>query len=625
MTKLPPLRLEHIRIIKCILCIWTFALFASPLLYGQQAGGDISDPDLARQIKDYFGPGATGAFRAANGMVTSASDHATMAGVEILRRGGNAFDAAVAVQLVLNVTEPYGSGIGGGLFALYYLQGEGEIYSLDGREEAPKLFDLERFRPEGRLQPWRTRITGGNPVGVPGTLASLDFLLSNHGTLSWADVTKPAIRLAEEGFAISASFAANLESHWDRLSQFAESARLFSNAEGKPLAKGDIFRNPDFAETLRLIAQEGIDVFYSGALGTEIIREVHLESKNPGILSLADLANYRPVLRQPVSVDFKDFKIYGMGPPSSGGVTLGMMLNLWKFSRDNLELFSAEGIQQLLEVQDLAFADRNRFLADSDFAEIPVAGLLDPHYARQRAGLAGGKQRLSTPVTAGEPDQSLPFFPHQHESGRKESQHTTHFNIVDKDRNVVVITSTIEQHFGSGLTVTGRGFLLNNELTDFDAQRRDREGNPNVNIPTGEWKERRTALGDDATTVGGMRPRSSMTPTLVMKNGEPLLALGSPGGSRIIGITFNVLLFHLVGGMELQEAVNAPRIISRNGSEELETPLYRNEELKRLLGKRGIEPSEAGAVGSVQAIRIDPDGWLYGAADPRREGLALGY
>jgi len=277
----------------------------------------------------------------------------------------------------------------------------------------------------------------------------------------------------------------------------------------------------------------------------------------------------------------------------------------------------------MVDVQNLAFADRNRYLADADFVDVPVDGLLDDAYARERFSLMRDDKVLPTPIEPGRP--AFSSEKEKISAYGEEGPSTTHFTVVDGERNMIAVTSTLEQHFGSGLTVPGRGFLLNNELTDFDRFHRTSDGRVLANAADGERGVRRTALAPDNETVGGKRPRSSMTPTLVFKEGSPYLTIGSPGGSRIIGVTFTTLLQLLIQEKELQEAINLPRVISRNGTPELETPLFQKAGLLDQLAERGIEPVDAQAVGAVQAILVGEDDWLYGAADPRREGFAIGF
>lgn len=582
-----------------------------------------SDPEDPREIRGSFGPGAAGPYQARNGMVSTATHQATLAGLETLRAGGNAFDAAAVVQFALAVTEPYASGIGGGALMVLHDATTGRIINIDGREEAPKNFHPDAFRDEtGELIPYRDRTTGGNSVGVPGTLAATAYLLEEYGTLSLAEALQPAIRLAREGFAVPAPFARSLRTQWARLSNYPESAALFSRDDGTPLRAGDLFRNPELAETFEWIARDGIALFYEGLLARDIVDAVRRDPLRPGVMTVEDISNYRPVEREPVSVNYRGYQVYGMNMPSSGGPTLGLILNMLEHAEfSSFPPGSADSIHLLGDAQNVAFADRNHYMGDADFAKVPVAGLLDKDYAKARSELLGTKEALPIPARAGEPEGAP-----QVQAGifrGEQGISTTHFCIVDGDRNVASITSTIEQLFGSGLVV--RGFLLNNELADFDGEAYDGAGNLVPNAPEGGWRPRRTALGDAAETTGGKRPRSSMTPTIVMRDGAPRLAVGSPGGSRIIGITLNVLLNVLDHNMDVQTAIKAPRVIARNGPLEIEAPLYQREALREELARRGFDVQNIQAVGAVQAIEIDENGWLHGAADPRREGLAVGY
>ncbi|MEX0742658.1 MAG: gamma-glutamyltransferase family protein, partial [Phycisphaeraceae bacterium] len=439
-----------------------------------------------------------------------------------------------------------------------------------------------------------------------------------------SEALQPAIRLARNGFIIPEPFARSLETHTDRLRNYPESIKLFSRPDGTPLQEGDLFRNPALAETLELIAREGIAAFYEGEIAEDIVRTVRNDSLRPGLLAREDLANYLPVEREPVFVNYRGYDVYGMNMPSSGGPTLGLILNLLEGSGfADVPRAGADSIHLMADAQNLAFADRNRYMGDSDFVRVPLDGLLDKAYAEERRKLLYTDRALPLPAEHGKPEGASDA--HAGILNVREGISTTHFSIVDRHRNVASITSTIEQHFGSALIVPGRGFLLNNELTDFDAEAFDEDGNLVPNAPEGGWKPRRSALGDAAKTTGGKRPRSSMSPTLVMRDGEPRLALGSPGGSRIIGITLNVLVNVIDHKMDVQTAINAPRVLARNGPLELEAPLYRNRALRTELERRGFDVRNAQAFGSVQAIQIGEDGWLHGAADPRREGLAVGY
>lgn len=581
--------------------------------------------------------GGTGATSAPNGMVSTSNRYATLAGVETLRQGGNAVDAAAVVQFVLTVTEPYASGIGGGLFMLIYDAESGEVIAIDGREEAPAAYTPDIFLDaEGNPTPFGERATGGNPVGVPGTLAAIARALEDYGTLTLAEALAPAIELARDGFVIDDYFANSALAGFnaERIRNFPATMEIYFGDDGEPLPAGSVITNPDLADTLQLIADEGIEVFYGGEIGESIVDAVQNAPFNPGVMTIEDLAGYRAVLREPVTTNYRGYDVYGMNMPTSGGTSMMLMLNLLEgFDLASMGFGSLEYVSTLANAQNIAFADRNAYMADADFVDVPVAGMLSADYARERRQLMLNPpfSALDTPVSPGDP---FAYMPAEETAALDweyslaahtdtESVSTTHYSVVDADRNMVSITSTIELLFGSAMVVPGRGFLLNNELTDFSGVPTDANGNPIANAPTGERAERRTALGDDATTVGGKRPRSSMAPTLVLRDGEPFMALGSPGGSRIIGYNLNVLLNVIDFGMELQEAVNVGRVVARNGTATIDTDIL-TDELLGGLEARGFNIS-AGNTGSVQAVLVGDDGLVYGAADPRRNGLALGH
>lgn len=558
--------------------------------------------------------GSLQATRATVGMVSSARQLASEAGVEALRRGGNAVDAAAVTQFVLNVVEPYASGIGGGCFILIYDARTQAIYAIDGREEAPALYHERVFLgPDGRPIPFADRSTGGMPVGVPGTLAAWALALERFGTFSLAEALEPAIRIAEEGFVLTELDAQILKEHAGRLARFQASAKLYLREDGTPLEAGTRLRNPDLAETFRLIAREGIRAFYEGPIADDIVRAVREAPFNPGVMSKLDLQLYRPVLREPVRGTYRGYEVVSMGPPTSGGAALIENLNLLEaFDLSAYGWGSVDAVHLLAEAQKVAFADRNRYLGDADYVDIPLAMLLSKPYAARRRALIQPFAAIPTPAPFGTPEEG--------------GVATTHFSVVDKDRNMVAVTSTIEQWFGAALVVPGRGFLLNNELTDFDAVPTFPDGTLAPNRPEGGKRVRRTALGEDARTLGGKRPRSSMTPTLVFKDGKPYAALGSPGGSRIFGIVLNVLTNMIDFGMDPQQAITAPRIVNRNGPTELEPGLFQNPALVAALAARGHDVRQVEPFGGAHAVVIDPQtGQLLGGADPRRGGYVAGY
>lgn len=560
-------------------------------------------------------------------MAVTANRHATAAALEILRAGGNALDAAAAAQFVLNVVEPQSSGIGGGGFLLYYRARSREVIAVDGREEAPAAVTPQLFlRADGTPEPFYPgRITGGRAVGVPGLLKALQKALRRHGRLSLERVLRPAIRLAAGGFAVSPRLAALLRRGAERLRQFPATRAIFFHPGGGPLRAGEILRQPDLAATFRLIAGEGAGVFYRGVLAQDIVRAVRGAPVNPGLMTRRDLAGYDAPFRAPVKGAYRGYTLYGMGPPSSGGVTLFQILHLLQAAPPlPAGAGAAARVHRFAQAARLAYADRARYLADPDFFAVPVVGLLAPSYARRRAAAHRWEAPLA-PVEAGRPQGAGPGPPigsgapwHQ-----PEGFSTTHLTVVDEARNVVVLTSSIEQAFGSGMVVPGRGFLLNNQLTDFSARPRDRGGREIANRVEGGRRPRRTAL-DGPNRSGGKRPRSSMAPTLVFKDGKPLLALGSPGGSLIIQFVAEALLRVLDGGMPLERALSAPHRTHLRGSTFLEpgAPAALVARLQKLGHKVRVRKQTSG----LHAVRIEgAAGLLYGAADPRREGTAEGY
>lgn len=577
--------------------------------------------------------GSLAATVAENGMVSTSNRYATLAGIETLRQGGNAVDAMAVVQFVLTVTEPYASGIGGGAFIMIYDAESGEVLALDGREEAPEAYTSDIFLGEdGTPTPFFERATGGNPVGVPGTLAAVARALEDYGTLSLAEAVAPAVELARNGYVIDDYFADQIAANAERLAQFPASAALYLAEDGSPLPAGTVIVNEDLANTLELIGAEGIGAFYGGEIGADLVDAVQNAPVNPGVMTLSDVEGYRAVYRQPVTTNYRGYDVYGMNMPTSGGTSLMMMLNILEgFDLGAMGHGSLDYLTAMANAQNIVFSDRNVYMADADFVDVNVAGLLDKAYARERRGLIESTfEAVPVPVAAGSPpviEEDSAFNYEQFSRAAledTESISTTHFSIVDADRNMVSVTTTIELLFGSAVVVPGRGFLLNNELTDFAATGTDADGNVIANGPEGGKVLRRTALGEDAETLGGKRPRSSMAPTLVLRDGQPFMSLGSPGGARIIGYNLNVLTNVIDFEMDVQEAVNAPRIVSLNGGVNLDDEWVTGGVVGGLTA-RGFSSVNGGNSGSVQAIVVGEDGLLYGAADPRRNGLALGH
>jgi gamma-glutamyltranspeptidase/glutathione hydrolase len=575
-------------------------------------------------------------------MVATASEWATNAALDVLRDGGNAADAAIAAQFVLNVVEPSGSGIGGGCFIVYLPSGAREPIVIDGRETAPGAAPESLFlSTDGAPQPIDPdRVTGGRPVGVPGTPAALDLLHRAHGSLPIARLLEPAIALAEGGFPVSRRLHAGIVREGDRLRRFPASRALLFDADGAPLREGQRLRQPALAATFRALADRGLDAFYRGEIADDVVRAVRESPVNPGRLAREDLERYAARVRSPVHGRYRGLDLYGPGPPSSGAVAVIEILQILEgFDLNDAGPGSLRACHLLIEAQKLAFEDRNRTIGDPDFVAVPVSMLCSPSYARERgAAIDPDRAAIGAPAArrAIEPNaggmNAAPVKPSAGDDGRE----TTHLSIVDARGNLISMTSTLEQEFGSAILVGGRGFFLNNELSDFDPVPRDAMGRP---VPN--------------RVEGGKRPRSSMAPMILVDGGRPYLAVGSAGGSRIIGAVANVIVNVVDFRMDIQAAINFPRAINIGApSSELELLYF----LEGFLGAgtgagrtvAGLGPTAAGplrtlarlqtighvieapkpafrASGGVQAVLIDAAARRAGGADPRREGVALGY
>jgi gamma-glutamyltranspeptidase/glutathione hydrolase len=547
-------------------------------------------------------PVAKQAVTAERAMIVTAHPLASEAGFAALERGGSAVDAMVAAQFVLNLVEPQSSGIGGGAFLLHWDAKAKELATFDGRETAPAAADPDLFLgPDGQPMPFEQAVPGGRSVGVPGTLAMLELAHRLHGRLPWAELVQPAIDLAERGFEVSPRLAAAIADGAGGLAPFPAARGYFLSPDGTPRPAGSSLRNPDFAATLRRVAAEGSAPFYRGRIGDAIVAAVQGAPVNPGKMTAADLAGYRGALREPVCRPYRRFEVCGMGPPSSGGVAVLEILGLLEhFDLGRLGP-GVDGVHVLLEASKLAFADRDLYLADPDFVPVPVAGLLDPAYLTARAQAI----RLDAAMP-----KALPGNPPWRRTGelapdtRDERPGTSHLVIVDAEGNAISLTTTIEAGFGSRL-MTG-GFLLNNELTDF-AFAPAENGRPVAN-----------------RVEPGKRPRSSMAPTMVFDGlGRPMLLLGSPGGSRIIGYVARTLVAVLDWGMTPQDAVATGHALNRNGPTELEAGTATASALEAALRARGHEVKLAPQSSGLHAILLGEDG-LASGVDPRREGQALG-
>ena len=550
----------------------------------------------------------TGASTSDTYMIAAANPDAVAAGQEIMRRGGNAVDALVTVQLVLNIVEPESSGIGGGAFLVYYDQNTDMVTALDGRETAPANVDERLFFQGDERMKWSDAVPGGLSVGTPGTLKLLKEAHERYGNLSWSEVVSPAVTLAREGFTVSDKLHNSIVSKKADIETDA-GARDFFLPGGEALAAGSVVPNPEFAETLALIRDQGIDAFYTGPIADSIVQAV-AESYQPGFLSREDLANYSIVERRPLSFSYRGYEIYGMGAPTSGTITTGQILGILEnFDLASMDYDSPEFLRLFGEASRLAYADRGMYIADPEFFDTPSRILLDKDYLAGRAALipdaAAEKRILSAEDVVPGDLVSFGYTKMGLSPGLNfDVPSTSHISIVDSQGNVVSMTTTIENGFGSKIFV--EGFLLNNELTDFSF----------------------AYEADDGTKIAnrvepGKRPRSSMGPMIVLKGGKPYIALGSPGGSRIIEYMARNLVAVLDWGYDIQDAVNLPNVANRFGTYDLEegTAIAAVEDELQAMG---YETSVRDLFSGSHGVMIMDNGTLHGAADPRREGIARG-
>lgn len=536
--------------------------------------------------------------RAKEFMAASANPLATEAGYEILKRGGSAVDAMIAMQTTLSLTEPQSSGLGGGAFLVYWDNSAKKLTTFDARETAPKAATAKLFLDgNGKPLEFMQAVVGGRSVGVPGVPKLLESMHKRYGKLPWKTLFAKPVALAEQGFAVSPRMAKSIEQNQEHLQRYPETAAYFM-PQGKPLAAGTVLKNPQFAASVKLLAEKGSAPFYSGQPAKNIVKAVNGAKNNPGKITLADLKNYRIIEREPVCGAYRGFDICGMGAPSSGGIALAQIFGVMQHF--DMKAMGADNIQSwrvLGDASRMAFADRDYYVADPAYADVPLRAMLHPEYLKLRAGLIAQNYGALNEVQPG-------GFARTQGKGRgAELPSTSHIVIVDKNGNVVSMTTSIENAFGS--TLMANGYLLNNELTDFAFNPVDAEGRTVAN-----------------SVAGGKRPRSSMAPTIVMKNGAPYMAVGSPGGSRIIGYVAKTLAAHIDWGMNIQEAIDLPNMLNRGGSYELEENSPAADKapaLERLGYKVQVRDLNSG----VQGIVIGENG-LEGGADPRREGRVMG-
>tara|TARA_R110000787_G_scaffold52150_1_gene122936 strand:+ start:1006 stop:2784 length:1779 start_codon:yes stop_codon:yes gene_type:complete len=584
-----------------------FTLFLASGAGAQQAADSVAPEAAGNGTFTGMSPRVVAAFDAKaagkpviaqNWMVAAANPYAVEVGADVLAKGGTAADALVAVQAMLGLVEPQSSGLGGGAFLVWYDAASGAVTTLDGRETAPldvtpQLFQNEQGEPLGFFD----AVVGGRSVGTPGTPALMSAAHARWGNQDWADLLAPAVTMAEKGFVVSPRLAGLVAEDADRLASSATAAAYFM-PNGTPVQAGDTLKNPDYARTLSTLAQKGTDAFYTGKIAQDIVATVQGAKGNPGVLSEVDLSIYRVKERPAVCAAYREYDVCGMGPPSSGALAVGQILGMLNGSDLSAGPTDENVLRLIGDASRLAFADRGRYVADSDYVPVPVKGLLDPAYLSERAKLLAGDDALPE-VAPGAPafDHALNWA----DDMAIELPSTSHISIVDSTGNVASMTTTIENGFGSRLMVNG--FLLNNELTDFSFSSHA-DGVPIAN-----------------RVEPGKRPRSSMAPTIVMKDGAPVLAVGSPGGSRIIGYVAGAVIAYLDWGMNVQQAVALPHAVNRFGPYDLEEGTSAAD-MAAALTALGYETGTRALTSGLHMIAIGPD--LRGGADPRREGIALG-
>jgi gamma-glutamyltranspeptidase/glutathione hydrolase len=540
------------------------------------------------------------------GAVATVDADATRVGLEVLRKGGNAVDAAVAAAATLGVTEPYSAGIGGGGFFVFYEAATGEVHTIDGRETAPQAMQEDAFVEDGVPIPFAEAVTSGLSVGVPGTPETWQVALDEWGTSTLRDALRGATQVARRGFVVDQTFFDQTASNAARFADFTSTAELYL-PDGAPPAVGSVFRNRDLAATYDLLARRGVDALYTGPLAAEIVDTVQNPPVTPGstrevrsgLMELGDLASYTAPPREPTQISYRGLDVFGMGPPSSGGSTVGEALNILE-TFPLAEFDETQAQHSYLEASALAFADRNRYVGDIDYVDVPLDELLSDGFAAERACEISPDMAQVKPVPPGSPDGDYDTSCTSTASAGPaddDVESTTHLTTADRFGNVVSYTLTIESTGGAGIVVPDRGFLLNNELTDFNFT--DTQGGNDPNLP-----------------APGKRPRSSMSPTIVLSGGEPLLAVGTPGGSTIITTVLQILMNRLDLGMDLPEALAAPRATQRNTAAVLAEPDFPRAELAAL----GHVFADTGEIGAATGIEILEDGRLQAVAEPERRG-----
>lgn len=555
------------------------------------------------------------------GAVSSVDPYASRIGLKVLAQGGNAVDAAVATAAALGVTEPYSAGIGGGGYFVHYDASTGEVTTIDGRETAPEAMQSDAFIDPDTGAPYPFSpdlVTSGVSVGVPGTPATWDEALDRWGTLSLQSALKPAAELARSGFVVDDTFNLQTSENAARFRTFTPTIELFLE-DGVPEV-GSVFRNPDLARTYRLLGERGTDWLYDGGLAEEIaatVQEPPLSGATdlpapPGSMTTDDLADYEALVQDPTQVSYRGYDVYGMAPSSSGGTTVGESLNILE-QLDLGAMSRPDALHHYLEATALAFADRAAYVGDPAYVDVPTDDLLDEAFAAERACEIDPDTAATKPVLRGDVtsyDGICDLSGTAESEADTEGVSTTHLTTADRWGNVVAYTLTIEQTGGSGIVVPDRGFILNNELTDFTTV--FNAADPNRIQP-------------------GKRPRSSMSPTIVLQDGEPVLALGSPGGSTIITTVLQVLLNRLDFGMSLPAAIEAPRAAQRNTPSVTAEQGFINhwqttlDDYGHTFALAGPPGTSASQIGAVAAIELAPDGTMTAAAEPTRRGGGAAY
>ncbi|MGW4649801.1 gamma-glutamyltransferase [Kitasatospora sp. NPDC004289] len=544
------------------------------------------------------------------GAVASVDADATAIGLEVLKRGGNAVDAAVATAAALGVTEPYSAGIGGGGFFVYYDARSGRVSTIDGREVTGRTADETLFLENGKPLAFADAVTSGLSVGVPGVPATWDAALDRWGSRSLGELLKPSAKLADRGFTVDQTFQDQTALNLTRFRAFPDTAKLFLPGGELPVV-GSTFRNPELAATYREIGRKGVDTLYKGQLAADIVNTLQHPpvdpasgwNARPGKVDRKDLADYRVIQRQPTHQEYRGYDVYGMAPVSSGGTTVGEALGILEAKGDLSKVSSTQYLHRYLESSRIAFADRGRWVGDPAFFRVPTRQLLSDEFTASRACLLNPERALTSPLAPGDPYHPAacatagPAVPETYEGPS-----TTHLTVADRWGNVVSYTLTLEQTGGSGLTVPGRGFLLNNELTDFSFAPAA-PGVPDPNLP-GPAK----------------RPRSSISPTIVLKDGKPFVAVGSPGGSTIITTVLQVLLGRLDRGMTLEQAIAAPRASQRNTAASVAEPAFLASPEKAGLEALGQVFAPTPEIGAATGVERLPDGRWVAAAEPTRRG-----